>query len=241
MVNLDLVSNIWGPGHSTNNISNTNSGNVGIGVSSPGSNLTIQNNYGSTNAALFLVASSTAANGSTANTLFTVNSVGQVGVGTSVFPSPVGGANPVKFNVNGGSVFGTGQVSRSQVVTFSLSNSTAYSANNDIGDGNRSMNIVNENSTANTYAPLSFRTQANGNTGMLDMKLVGPNDGTSKMIFTFKDTTGGAGFYDRFVMQSNGNMGIGTTSPSQALDVKGNIKLSGSVVSDGDICIGTCQ
>ncbi len=37
-----------------------------------------------------------------------------------------------------------------------------------------------------------------------------------------------------------GQVGIGTTTPTQALDVNGNIKLSGSVVSDGDICIGTC-
>ncbi len=45
---------------------------------------------------------------------------------------------------------------------------------------------------------------------------------------------------DRMLIDSYGYVGIGTTSPTQALDVKGNIKLTGSVVSDGDICIGTC-
>ena len=40
---------------------------------------------------------------------------------------------------------------------------------------------------------------------------------------------------------NSGNVGIGTTTPTQALDVKGNIKMTGSLVSDGDICIGTCQ
>jgi len=37
-----------------------------------------------------------------------------------------------------------------------------------------------------------------------------------------------------------GNIGIGKTTPAQKLDVAGNIKLSGSIVSDGDICIGKC-
>ncbi len=37
-----------------------------------------------------------------------------------------------------------------------------------------------------------------------------------------------------------GNVGIGTTSPAQKLDVNGNIKLTGSIISDGDICIGNC-
>jgi hypothetical protein len=39
----------------------------------------------------------------------------------------------------------------------------------------------------------------------------------------------------------SGNIGIGTTTPSEKLYVNGNIKLSGNLVSDGDICIGLCQ
>lgn len=38
-----------------------------------------------------------------------------------------------------------------------------------------------------------------------------------------------------------GNVGIGTTTPTEKLDVAGNIKLSGNIVSDGDICIGSCE
>ena len=36
------------------------------------------------------------------------------------------------------------------------------------------------------------------------------------------------------------NVGIGTVVPSERLEVDGNIKLSGNLVSDGDICIGSC-
>src|SRR3989344_2529560 len=48
-----------------------------------------------------------------------------------------------------------------------------------------------------------------------------------------------ASFTERITLLSSGNVGIGTTTPTQTLDVVGNFKLSGSIVSDGDICIGT--
>lgn len=38
-----------------------------------------------------------------------------------------------------------------------------------------------------------------------------------------------------------GNVGIGTTTPTEKLEVSGNIKLKGNIVSDGDICIGKCN
>ncbi|WP_205097947.1 hypothetical protein [Candidatus Nitrosotenuis uzonensis] len=39
---------------------------------------------------------------------------------------------------------------------------------------------------------------------------------------------------------NEGKVGIGNTAPTQALDVTGNIKLTGNIVSNGDICIGNC-
>lgn len=42
------------------------------------------------------------------------------------------------------------------------------------------------------------------------------------------------------VSSSSGNVGIGTATPLQKLDVAGNIRLTGNIVSPNDICIGTC-
>jgi hypothetical protein len=37
------------------------------------------------------------------------------------------------------------------------------------------------------------------------------------------------------------NVGIGTTTPSEKLQLEGDFKLNGNIVSDGDICIGECN
>ena len=42
------------------------------------------------------------------------------------------------------------------------------------------------------------------------------------------------------MLASNGNIGIFNGNPTEKLDVNGNIKLSGNILSNGDICIGTC-
>ena len=38
-----------------------------------------------------------------------------------------------------------------------------------------------------------------------------------------------------------GNIGIGTNSPQEKLDVNGNIRLTGNILPNGDLCIGVCQ
>ena len=53
-------------------------GNVGIGTNSPTANVSLQNNYGSTNSTVFSIASSTSANGSSASSLLTVSANGSL-------------------------------------------------------------------------------------------------------------------------------------------------------------------
>jgi len=46
---------------------------------------------------------------------------------------------------------------------------------------------------------------------------------------------------DLFVVDSNQNVGISNNTPTEKLDVNGNVKISGNIVSAGDICIGNCE
>ncbi len=44
-----------------------------------------------------------------------------------------------------------------------------------------------------------------------------------------------------FFIRSDGNVGIHTTLPEEALQVDGNLKITGNILSAGDICIGNCN
>lgn len=58
------------------------------------------------------------------------------------------------------------------------------------------------------------------------------------------------GGFERMRVDGNGNVGVGTTSPTEKLEVSGNVKLSGDIsssssamkiTSGGSICLGKCQ
>jgi|CXWL01.1.fsa_nt_gi hypothetical protein len=61
-------------------------------------------------------------------------------------------------------------------------------------------------------------------------------DGSTTAPFQIQNTIGTTFIVD----EVNGRVGIGTTTPLQKLDVNGNIRLTGNIVSPNDICIGTC-
>ncbi len=75
------------------------------------------------------------------------------------------------------------------------------------------------------------------------------NDGSTVYPIYLQDENGKVDFWIKnrnypkrkdTIAYFGGSIGIGVSDPSEKLEVKGNIKLSGNIVSDGDICIGNC-
>lgn len=99
-----------------------------------------------------------------------------------------------------------------------------------IGIGTTNPNERLEIDTSGSYGPVIKLTDLN--TGY--SYGIAANSNSAFRIHNFN--TG----LDPLYITSNGNIGMGTTSPAQQLDVAGNIRLTGNLVSPNDICIGTC-
>ena len=78
-----------------------------------------------------------------------------------------------------------------------------------------------------------FRTSIAGTDAVFMVFKQNP-DGTANSIKI--SPRGSVGIF----VDSQGDVGVGKTNPTEALDVDGNIKLSGNIVSNNDICIGNC-
>jgi len=62
-------------------------------------------------------------------------------------------------------------------------------------------------------------------------------DGTR---FDFINVAANPDTFDIVIKTDTGNVGIGTNAPTERLDINGDLRVRGNIVSTGDICIGNC-
>ena len=196
---------------SGSNIHNNNTGNVGIGTTTPNTKLTVQtasnqngivHTDGTKRIATFLGGSTCWFGTTTPHDLeLMINNSpviyltsGRVGI------NDVGPSNPL--TVSGDANF-NGSVG---IGTTSPTTSLAIAGANNFGTGGASIYLTNT-------------TPGTGRTYLLGS--------TTGGLFQIGDVT--AGLATRVVVDSGGNVGIGTTGPTQKLHVVGNIQASGSV------------
>ena len=143
---------------------------------------------------------------------------GNFGIGTTTPSKKLHVATTALFGPNGSTSRSTDGVG----ITFT--NNNTFSANGDITDGNRYLAITNDSTTANTYAPLSFRVNPNGGSSnaMADIKLVS-NGSTHHLTTTIRNPATG-NFIDTISIAQDGKVGIGTVTPRTKLDVEGGVK-----------------
>ncbi len=218
---------------------------VGIGTTTPTANLSVQNNYGSTNATLFSIASSTNSGGSVATNFFTVSSAGLTNLlnlsagnatTTNLFSTTASSTNLFAQTASLGSLALSSPLaalSGGLGTTTWQTNSVPYFNGTYFTENNAAFNF-NGTKLTTTYASTTALT-ASG-TGYFGNGAFTSTTGTTTIASGQGFTIGGSQFV---VQQGSGNVGIGTTSPTQALSVQGNGLFSGNLAAANITATGT--
>ena len=118
-------------------------------------------------------------------------------------------------------------------VGISFTNSSTFVSNGDLTDANRFLSITNDSTTANAYAPISFRVNPNGATSrnaMADIKLVAGID-NHHLTTTFKNPITNT-FLDVLDLNAEGGLDL-QGSVGQLFSVTNS--LSGDLFSVSDV------
>lgn len=163
----------------------------------------------------------------------TIDSAGNVGIGTAS-PSQ-------KLDVNGGMKVAGASTFNSDILVSGGrvaigSAATAKSLSVDLGNSNNASNELQVKGSG-SEATIGFQNTGSGGR-YYQFFSTSSASGIGGGKFAIYDLTANGA---RVVVDSSGNVGIGTADPSARLDVSGNIRLTGNIVSPNDICIGTCS
>lgn len=118
------------------------------------------------------------------------------------------------------------------------------------GSGNPGLNVDNAGNVGIGTTTPAVKMDIYGNDFGNTVRIHGTGASSNNFAFLEHDYNSGTNSYTRIgcwggtspcnTVVDIGNVGIGTTIPSQKLDVNGNIRITGNIVSPNDICIGSC-
>ena len=217
----DNTTGVWF-NDSTLNVDYTNS-RVGIGTTSPSQKLQVNGGVLSTLGLYSDFAFASNRNWSIETNTFGAGSWGGIAIKTST--SYGGDPSTTRFGIDSSGNVGIGTTSPSEKLEVSGSNTLSIKLSRNNTDATYVTTLTNNYSSAlgtelksGTY---NILTHGNGTGTALNFT-------NGAMTFDYRDS-------EFMRIDSSGNVGIGTTSPSQKLDVNGNIRLS----SDAPTIIAT--
>ncbi|MEO7983766.1 MAG: hypothetical protein ABI688_06770, partial [Bacteroidota bacterium] len=173
-----------------------------------------------------------------------LNATGSLGIGTSTF----NGINPERLIVdagtNGSGAFQNvivGKGNTNSYAQLNIQNNYTGSAVGTIASSDVVATADNGNETVN-YIDMGINTSGNNASGVLggantaylystgnDFSI---GNGTSAKNLNFFTTAGGV-YTERMRIDGSGNVGIGTSTPSQKLEIVGNLELNGAFMPGG--------
>jgi len=142
----------------------------------------------------------------------------KVPIELSSTPGIVDNSNATAITIDSSENVGIGTTSGVQKLTVAVNDSYT-----DVASGTASLELTNTNGTNGTYSRIYFNDAAGGAaSGILGVKLTDTTNNYGQFEFW---TRGSGGNATRMVIDPNGNVGIGTTTPSSLLHI---VKPSGN-------------